>query len=202
MKTWFTSDWHLGDDRINIPGQLNLMMRPFSSVSAQDDFLMWKFVSSNFKNGDTLYHLGDAIHTPRPWIPSLLKRVRNRFPDSKFVLVMGNYDTVDKLGLLDILFDERVDSAAFELGDYWLELNHYPAKLKPLIDDLFRVSKKIDSGKIPFGVTGHIHSLWKVQENMVNVGVDAWHFLPVSEDELKFIINACLNHYDNNVFLK
>lgn len=30
---YFTSDWHLGDDRIGINGKPNLFYRPFKSVA-------------------------------------------------------------------------------------------------------------------------------------------------------------------------
>lgn len=51
-----------------------------------------------------------------------------------------------------------------------------------------------------FCLTGHIHSLWKVQPKMINVGVDAWNYRPVSEDEILFCWNAMQNFYDENVF--
>lgn len=35
---------------------------------------------------------------------------------------------------------------------------------------------------------------------MVNVGVDAWNFRFVDENQIHFIRNACENHYDENVF--
>ena len=52
-----------------------------------------------------------------------------------------------------------------------------------------------------FNIVGHIHSLWKVQRNMVNVSTDIWNFSPVSEDKILFIRNAIENFYDENVFL-
>lgn len=45
------------------------------------------------------------------------------------------------------------------------------------------------------------HGTWKVKRNIINVGVDAWHFIPVSEDLIKFQINGIRNHYDENVFM-
>jgi len=52
-----------------------------------------------------------------------------------------------------------------------------------------------------FNIVGHIHGLWKVQPNMVNVGVDAWHFRPVSEQEIRFVYDAMrTGKYDENVF--
>ena len=50
-------------------------------------------------------------------------------------------------------------------------------------------------------IVAHIHGTWKVKRNMINVGVDAWHFTPVSEDMIKFQINGIRNYYDENVFM-
>lgn len=45
-----------------------------------------------------------------------------------------------------------------------------------------------------------IHGLRKVSTNGLNVGVDANHFRPISEDDVLFFKNAILNHYDYEVF--
>ena len=37
---------------------------------------------------------------------------------------------------------------------------------------------------------------------MINVGVDAWHFKPVSLEEILFTKKAIECHYDDNVFIK
>jgi hypothetical protein len=34
----------------------------------------------------------------------------------------------------------------------------------------------------------------------INVGIDAWHFNPVSEDEINFCHNAIVKFYDGDVF--
>ena len=52
-----------------------------------------------------------------------------------------------------------------------------------------------------FSIVGHIHGLWKIKRNMVNVGVDAWHFKPVSLNEIRFIKSGIdKGYYDENVF--
>ena len=71
-----------------------------------------------------------------------------------------------------------------EIYDKKYYLNHYPANC---------IDKE-------FSITGHIHSLWKVQKNMINVVIDAWHYFPVSEKEINFIRIACEKYYDKNVF--
>ena len=49
-------------------------------------------------------------------------------------------------------------------------------------------------------IVGHIHGLWKVQPNTINVGVDAWNYKPLSTDDIKFVTTAMEKHYDNDVF--
>lgn len=77
------------------------------------------------------------------------------------------------------------------LDKFTVLLNHYPTKC---IEEMRK-----DAG-IHFSITGHIHSLWKVQRKMINASTDAWHFKPVSSEEILFCWNAMQNFYDENVF--
>ena len=182
MKTFFTSDWHLGEDRIGINGKPNLFYRPFTDITDQDDTIIDNF-NEEFKNGDTLYHLGDVIYKNSDRAKQYFGWLREDFPDSKFHLIIGNYDE-DKLDILEDYFDSMVRETTLAIRGRRYYLNHYPTNC-------------IDKS---FSITGHIHSLWKVQKNMINVGVDAWHFKPVSEDEIDFCRTACEKYYDKNVF--
>jgi len=40
-----------------------------------------------------------------------------------------------------------------------------------------------------------------VQLNMLNIGIDAWHCLPVSEENVKFMFNAINKFYDADVWV-
>ena len=189
MKKWFTADWHLGDNRIGIDNMPNLFYRYFDSLEHQQSSILTNFVNSGFKNGDTLYHLGDVLFKDDEKSLKALDYLRNKYPSSKFKLTIGNYDE-DKLFLLDGFFDDIMTDYMVELEKGTIAyLNHYPVKCR----------EKMDLAK--FGVTGHIHGLWKVKEDMINVGVDAWHFRPVSEDQILFCWNAMQKFYDENVFL-
>tara|TARA_R110002167_G_C12300033_1_gene617060 strand:- start:3 stop:575 length:573 start_codon:yes stop_codon:yes gene_type:complete len=184
---YFTSDWHLGEERIGVNGKPNLFYRPFKSISEQNDTIMNNFYNI-FKDGDTLYHLGDVVNGNLENAGRRLKEMRITYPNSKFILIEGNYDE-DKEGFLCKYFDEiRKDLTLNIKGIGNCYLNHYPTKT---LNGL---------GINKLGVTGHIHSLWKVQENLINVGVDAWNFRIVSEDELAFCYNAMENFYDRDVF--
>lgn len=183
---YFTSDWHLGDDRIGINGKPNLFYRPFNSVYEQNAIITNLFCST-FKDGDELWHLGDVVYNNCPESWDILNTIRHRFPNSKFNLIVGNYDE-DKLDVLGNYFDRIMDSREIYLNDHLCYLNHYPAKCRDNMEGC------------DLSITGHIHGLWKVQPKMINVGVDAWHFKPVSENEILFCWTAMQKFYDENVF--
>jgi hypothetical protein len=110
------------------------------------------------------------------------------------ILIKGNYDISSENGgtakyeindkVLLKYFDEVYDELEIEIGGEKVYLNHFPTNMK----------------SETFNIVGHIHGTWKVMRNAINVGVDAWHFIPVSEDLIKFQMNGIRNHYDQNVF--
>ena len=179
---YYTSDWHISEDRIGVNNKPNLFYRPFSSIVEQDNY-MYEQIISVFKDGDDLIYLGDVIYDFENGL-KFLQKLRNEFKNSKFTLIIGNYDE-KHLDILKDYFDEMHEEFVLNINNRDFYLNHYPlnCKKQPL-----------------FGITGHIHGLWKVQKNMINVGVDAWHFKPVSEKELLFAVTACEKYYDGNVF--
>ena len=52
-----------------------------------------------------------------------------------------------------------------------------------------------------FNLVGHIHSAWKYQLNMFNIGVDANHFYPVDLETVPFHISAISGFYDQDVWV-
>ena len=172
---YFTADWHLGDERQNI------LVRPFESAEEQDLAIFTKFIRSGFEDGDELWHLGDVLYNPQSTF--VLDYLRKRYPNSRFVLIKGNYDE-DKLEILEQYFDEIYDMAFVDIDGLDVYLNHYPTEC-------------IDHN---ISMCGHIHGTWRVQHNILNVGVDTNYFRPYSEEDVKFQFNAMANHYDHNVF--
>jgi calcineurin-like phosphoesterase family protein len=179
---YFISDTHWGEDRIGINNKPNLFYRPFSSIEEQDQH-MYNEIVKVFKDGDELICLGDVIYNFETGL-EYLQKLRNKFKNSKFILIIGNYDE-NHLDILKDYFDEMHHELILNINEINFYLNHYPIKCK---------------NNYLFSITGHIHGLWKVQKNMINVGVDAWHFKPVSEKELLFTVTACEKYYDENVF--
>ena len=187
---YFTSDWHLNEKRI---GEFNPFFRPFKSIEEQNNTII-NNMNSIIKKDDTLIHIGDIAMD----LDGL--KLLDKIKCKDRTLIRGNYD-IQFENELSKYFDRVIDSGLItidinselklkkkiNINGFVAKLNHYPTKI---YDD-------------EFGIFGHIHGLWKVQPNMVNVSVDAWHFNPVSEFEIIFIKNAIENgFYDDNVFPK
>jgi calcineurin-like phosphoesterase family protein len=151
---WFTGDWHLDHEAI-----IDLASRPFLRMKHMEKTIL-KNYKEIVKKDDTVYFLGDIFfHKNKPKIESTLRNL----PGTK-ILILGNHDKLDP-------FEYQ------ELGFYqvatWLKVDNYtlvhdPAIAGCLTDQLF--------------VCGHIHNLFKIQKNVINVGVDVWDFRPVSID--------------------
>ncbi len=174
---WFTADWHFGDDRFlgNNP-----LFRPFTSLEEQHQVIIEQ-MNAVVKPEDQLFHLGDVCFNVET-LP-LLEQINCQ----NKTLIIGNYeeDHPDKLKYLPQYFNTIKEEMELTLSTgERVYLNHYPVNAKPGC----------------FNIVAHIHSLWKVQPNMVNVGVDVWHFMPVSETRILYIMNAMKHHYDQNVF--
>ena len=65
-------------------------------------------------------------------------------------------------------------------------LNHFPYRTQSRYDLKFMQYRPQDDGG--WLLHGHIHEKWRQSGRQINVGVDAWHFAPVSEDTLAQII--------------
>lgn len=170
-KRFFISDTHFDDSRFD------LFYRPFKTVEEQDNFLVEKWNSVVGLNDD-VYLIGDAAVTDEG-----LKNIKRL--NGRKHLIIGNYDEPRDKDLLNSLFDSVRESDYIKLSNGELVyLNHYPGNAKNAI----------------FNLVGHIHGLWKVQRNMINVSADAWHFTPISEEQILFCMNGIRKFYDVHVF--
>lgn len=171
MKRWFVSDLHFNDKRFDV------FYRPFKTLEEQHETII-KNWNSLIEPDDEVYVIGDVAIDDDG-----LKYV-DQLNGKKF-LIMGNYDDPRNLDILKSKFESISTYIGLRLkNDDFVHLNHYPANAKS------------DN----FNIVGHIHGLWKVQRNSINVGVDAWNYFPVSEDQIIFCINAIKKYYDVNVF--
>jgi calcineurin-like phosphoesterase family protein len=167
---YFTSDHHFGDQRFN------LFHRNFIDTKEQENTLI-EYWNSTVGKDDTVYHLGDFAYNDESI--EIISKL-----NGKIHLIKGNYDDPRPQNKLKELFESVQDDLIIKLNGESIYLVHYPEKGR----------------KDMFNIVGHIHGLWKVQRNMINVGCDAWHYKPVSEEQIKFTIEAIRKHYDINVF--
>ena len=175
MNTWFTSDWHIGDTRVN------MLRRPF----VNEDEMFFKLKDEHNKlvhPNDTVYVLGDVCFRKAKHVLSAV----NDF-NGKKILVRGNHDrdTSDEEFL--VYFDQVIaegEGLEIEYKNINFYLTHYPTTTRQDI----------------FNLVGHIHDAWKFQPNMINVGVDVNHFRPVNAGEIIYFYNAIMTHFDQDIW--
>lgn len=172
---WFTSDWHIGDHRLEI------LRRPFVN---HDE--MFSKIRDNFNNlvkkNDVVYVLGDVCYKEsRSYLP-LVKTL-----NGKKHLIKGNHDRNIDDNFFLYYFESVVEDGQgldIRIEDIDLYLTHYPT------------TTKIDK----FNLVGHVHDSWKFMPNMINVGLDVNNFRPVNFDQISFYYNSIMSHFDKDIW--
>ena len=143
---YFTSDWHLNETRIF---DFNPFFRPFKSIKEQNETII-NNINDIVKKEDTLYHIGDVAINKEG-----IDLLSNIYCKHKF-LIVGNYDAPYLDELSEYFTMLGLDRDILLSNNEMVTLCHYPNIIT----------------KEEFGIVGHVHGLWKVQKNMINVGVD------------------------------
>jgi calcineurin-like phosphoesterase family protein len=175
-KTWVTADWHLGEDR------MDLMGRPFVTKEQHIETLIANH-NALVNPEDTVCMLGDVCYQKAPECLPLVSRFHGRK-----ILVRGNHDRIFTNDDLKPYFEE-----IYEEGKGFFQVvknipcyfTHYPTQ----------------GTAMHFNLVGHIHSAWKFQLNMLNVGVDVSHFRPIDLDKIDFYLKAITEFYDEDVWV-
>jgi calcineurin-like phosphoesterase family protein len=143
------------------------------------DLFMVEKWNNIVKPEDTVYYLGDFAYTEES-----IKKAEEL--NGKKHLIRGNHDEKFDKKLFEPYFETVQDSLELTIKHGGEELDvfltHYPAK---------GISDR-------FNLVGHIHGVWRLQKNMLNVGVDAWHFKPITQEEILFFYNAICKYYDED----
>ncbi len=195
MTVWFTSDTHFSHANI-----LNLGDgRPFKDIQEHNEIIVRNF-NERIKPEDTLYHLGDVALGPWPEGLGYVKRLLGHK-----ILVPGNHDRISSVekekrrerflpDYEDAFQEIRSEVESIEVAGHDVFISHYPYTGESHDDrgDRFSWLRPDPShGKIL--IHGHTHAAGKVTRHegllQISVGVDAWGFAPVSEDEIREIID-------------
>ncbi len=118
--------------------------------------------------GDICYHVGDFAflsNSKLPQIEKILSRLNGRH-----VLILGNHDEGKPFNYVKYGF-ESVHTSLILPEDNRFILNHDPAASVVAKDCIW--------------IVAHIHSLFRIQKNCINVGVDVNDYKPISFESIK-----------------
>lgn len=220
MARWFTSDLHLGHERI-----MELAGRPFASVDDMNADLVARF-SSVLSPDDELWILGDAVMGPFDAGLELLGSI-----PARLVIVGGNHDKFhpsylagrvseplafdgsnasakdlrrlpefraryEALGNVEAVLDGPV---TLDLSDGTTVLvNHFPYAHSDARSRTRSTGEVIEDMFINFRPAdtglwlfhGHVHDRWMQHDRQINVGVDAFAGMPVGQEVLEGLVAA------------
>ena len=199
-KLWFVGDWHLGEPRMKI------MQRPFKD--AQENYeVMRDNHNAVVSPDDLVVMVGDAVcmrqENPRSWLPKI-----DTFNGKKW-LITGNHDTIFTKEELLPYFETIVphgDGVKMTLQapfTHWEENQKPPRRGSAESKEelaLYVTHYPTRSVADRFNIVGHIHSAWKYQKNMLNVGVDVHHYRPMPSEDIAFYLTAITEFYDDDVW--
>lgn len=170
---FITADQHIGDNRLEILG------RPFESQEEQINTIVTNH-NKLVKADDLVIFNGDLIYDTA--YLSVLDAMNGRK-----IVIRGNNDTPT-----DEQYLRYVEKVYAEGTGLNLNYNHAQdtwnfGVLNPDTDTSYYITH-YPSLSVPhkFNLVGHIHAVWKVQKNMLNVGMDCHFFRPLPMKTVKF----------------
>ncbi len=202
MARYFTADLHLGHRNIAryepsraVACGIAPLLEPAGeqTQSRLDTFLIDRW-NSVVAPDDEVWLLGDACMGRLDRSIGHLGRLLGRI-----VLIPGNHDRVwagdrrreqwwDRY--LDAGIDEIVDGpVTLELTDGTVvDLDHFPYEGDSREEDRHVEWRPVDRGRVL--LHGHVHSAWRTNGQMINVGVDANDYAPVPEQQVLELISG------------
>ena len=192
MKRFFTADLHLGHANV-----IRYAGRPYSSVEQMDDDLVARW-NDLVDPTDEVWVLGDVAMGR---IADSLARVAVLHGTKH--LIAGNHDRVHPTyrtkdpdrwvaAYRDAGFASIAERARLDIGGVDVLLCHFPRRGDSHDEDRFPEHRPTDwKGWL---LHGHVHESWRQRDRQVNVGVDAWAYRPVVEDEIVALLDAGPHH--------
>lgn len=162
MTRWLTADHHFYHANI-----IKYCHRPFKDVLEMNQVLeeLW---NDNIAEEDEVWHLGDFGFWAKDQfgLTSLFNRLHGRKH-----LIWGSHDHgMDNLPWASVTkgythLDEAI--LVHDGGGFLRTMRQKGVEYWGI--------------EVPI-LCGHVHQIWQVQGNMLNVGVDVWHFRPIEWD--------------------
>lgn len=196
VARFFTADLHLGHrniaryepERARAAGVAPLEGPADDETQSRLDSLLIDRWNEVVRPDDEVWLLGDACMGRLDRTIEHLRRLLGRI-----VLVPGNHDRVwagDHRReqwwdcYLDAGIDEIVDgTTSLGLADGTVvDADHFPYEGDSRAEDRYVDWRPLDRGRVL--LHGHVHSSWRTNGRMINVGVDVWDFAPISEQQI------------------
>lgn len=187
MTTWLTSDQHYAHHNI-----IKYSNRPFANIDEMTEELVRRF-NERVTNDDLVWHLGD-FSLRECVVRPILARLNGRHS-----LVAGNHDACHRRHrgwqtgasrYIGYGFEQVHQGFTLEIAGQHVLLTHMPYLRTG--DHEGRERDKYDQyrpeDKGGWLLHGHIHQKWRQNGRMLNVGVDAWKYRPVSLEEVAQLI--------------
>lgn len=178
---FFTSDHHFSHHNI-----IRYCQRPYSSAEEMNEVFI-RLWNETISPNDVVYYLGDFSLSKAP-VVHITKRLNGRK-----ILVAGNHDRCFRRKNQDTTkhddlylqngWAEIHRELIIELGPTVAKLAHLPYNDHGVADHQNEPRYPADrpTRTTPVLLCGHVHTLWKFKNDMINVGCDVWDFKPVSE---------------------
>lgn len=190
---YFTSDLHFNHKNV-----INYCKRPYADTKEMDKSLIENWNNTVKKDNELVYVLGDFAFCGKQYMTAILSQLRG-----KKILVKGNHDPKAHV-MLECGFDEVIENDRIKIGNHSVLVSHFPyhpvtqhfvmgdriqQSIDKEVDDRYLHKRILDDGKT-WLLHGHVHTAWKVNGRMINVGVDQWNMKPVGHERLLEIING------------
>ena len=126
-------------------------------------------------------------------------------------LLPANADPCLPHGVLDLGFDKVIENDRLKVGNHSILVSHFPyhpvtshfatktaqgtkvqQSLDGTVDGRYLHKRILDDGK-SWLFHGHVHTAWKVNDRMINVGVDQWGYKSVGHERLLEIVDGKRN---------
>lgn len=175
MAKFLTADLHFGDTRLSILG------RPFEDANVFMNHVIDNY-NSMVKEEDEVIFNGDVIYKDQLEYLPMISRMHG-----KKTLIRGNHDrwlTDEQLKpYFDVIIPDG-EGIEFEVEGIPCFATHYPTRGR----------------KDRFNLTAHVHSAWRYQLNMLNIGIDVHHFYPVNLNTIPKHLKSICEFYDQDVW--